>query len=109
MSKEMNDKFFCPICGKDLLVFDEDRSMCLNVACKIIGQPIPNAVSEYLHQMAQALIQSQRDLDCAKHALEEICCSDKDGKPIKGVVSCWLDMDELHKCLAQITHDNKDE
>jgi hypothetical protein len=54
--------------------------------------------------MWQALMQAKQDLEIATKALKQIVCSDKDGNPLKGVISCWLDMDELNKCIEQIEH-----
>ena len=50
------------------------------------------------------ILELERKLEIATKALKQIVCADKDGKPLKGVVSCWLDMDELNKCIEQIEH-----
>lgn len=60
--------------------------------------------NELVAQWYEKYEQSQKDLDTARKALKQIVCADKDGKPLKGVVSCWLDMDELNKCIEQIEH-----
>lgn len=67
----MTSKYYCPICGKDLHMTNDVFSICTNESCKIYTLPIPNTVSDYLEQIAQALIQSQKDLGIARKALKE--------------------------------------
>ncbi len=95
------DKFLCPICGKDLHMTNDVFSYCANESCEIYTFPIPNVVSEYLEDMALALIQSQRDLQIAVGTLRSIgACNNR--------VSNLALQKMAHECLAQITHDNKE-
>lgn len=87
----------CPICKNNLHKINMVVSTCINDKCKLWGASIPNLV-------LKALTQAKQDLEIATKALKQIVCADKDGKPLKGVVSCWLDMDELNKCIEQIEH-----
>lgn len=110
----MKSELKCPFCQTEL-DYDEfgwDYS-CSNPSCqKSLG------ILSGTEKLWQALIQAKQDLETisakyaqsqktaeiATKALKQIVCADKDGKPLKGVVSCWLDMDELNKCIEQIEH-----
>lgn len=96
----MTSKLKCPFCGAELQE-TFGAYMCRHAGCKICCCLLPPC-------MVESLIQAKQDLEIATKALKQIVCADKDGKPLKGVVSCWLDMDELNKCIEQITHDNSE-
>lgn len=93
----MTSKFKCPVCQNNLHKINIVVSTCTNDKCKLWGLSIPNLVLE-------TMTQTKQDLEIATKALKQIVCADKDGKPLKGVVSCWLDMDELNRCVEQIEH-----
>lgn len=98
----MTSKLKCPFCQQELreIYFNGVGVgyICPNPRCKKAEKLKGNA------EFWQALIQSQKNLETAKQALKQIVCTDKDSKPLKGVVSCWLDMDDLNKCIEQIEH-----
>lgn len=89
----MSNELKCPFCKTELEQMHDKKMLgcpkCLHIADGAFW--------------AKA-IQAKQDLEIATKALKQIVCADKDGKPLKGVVSCWLDMDELNKCIEQIEH-----
>lgn len=48
------------------------------------------------------LADTKKKLDLAIKHLEGIRGCDKNGKPLTGVISCWIDCDELAQALEQI-------
>ena len=96
----MASKLQCPFCQQDLGIIISDLNDFICLECGMWGS----------EQLWRALIQSQRDLQIAKQALEDIekrrisqVCNDGDW------MDCALDMDVIAcKALAQITHDNKE-
>lgn len=99
----MTSKLKCPFCGEKLYSSD-NCYVCLNDDCIFCGFHFMEKRWKPIIELKQALIQAKQDLEIATNALKQIVCADKDGKPLKGVVSCWLDMDELNKCIEQIEH-----
>lgn len=102
----MTSKYYCPICGKDLHMTNDVFSICTNESCKIYTLPIPNTVSDYLEQIAQALMQSQKDLEIAREALEDI----KSDYELYAKQGCQMEPNEIdmynYACnaLEQIKH-----
>ena len=83
----MGDEIICPLCGElaGKLLCDIGEYVCKK--CRTSGND----------KMWQALIQSQRDLQIAKQALEEI----------KNDLWCNRNI-TARQALEQITHDNKE-
>ena len=109
MSKEMNDKLLCPFCGEELDT-ENYYVRCRNPYCN------ETAEMDGTEEIWQALIQSQRDLQIAKQALEDI--NDNYKKRLKasedGFLVNWDAVARFYdgvviQALAQITHDNNKE
>ena len=87
----------CPYCNKEMWhPIGKPTLSCQNWSCMESEGMIGN------HVLWQALIDTKKKLDLAIKHLEGIRGYDKNGKPMTGVISCWIDCDELAKALEQI-------
>lgn len=85
----------CPFCGS-VMVGTNGHPIChSNPDCVIHDESIPQELLDKLETTRKAL-------DLAIKHLEGIRGCDKSGKPMTGVISCWIDCDELAKALEQI-------
>lgn len=86
----------CPVCGHwSVTEFDTPPYyVCDNEYCP--------SYEETDTKTYDVLIRTRKALDCAIKHLEGIRGCDKNRKPMTGVISCWIDCDELAKALEQI-------
>ena len=85
----------CPICGNDLEQYHTGLVCyrhCLN------GKNVWGS-----EETLKELNRTRKALDLAIKHLQGIRGCDKNGRPMTGVISCWIDCDELAKALEQIT------